>query len=81
MDGASPGDIARELNERGEVRVSGKPWQPYAVRLVLSSRHLTDIRVFRGQKWGRRGLVADYRPGHWTEVQERRSYRSSAHDR
>jgi hypothetical protein len=32
LEGASPGQVARELNERGEVTVSGKPWQPYAVR-------------------------------------------------
>jgi len=28
LEGASPGLIARELTERGEVTVSGKPWQP-----------------------------------------------------
>ena len=38
LDGASPGLIARELNQRGRVTVSGVPWQPYAVRAVLASR-------------------------------------------
>ncbi len=52
LEGASPGLIARELDERGEVTVSGKPWQPYAVRSVLASRHVTGIRVFRGQEVG-----------------------------
>jgi site-specific DNA recombinase len=28
LDGAGPGRIAQELNERGEVTVSGMPWQP-----------------------------------------------------
>jgi site-specific DNA recombinase len=37
LEGASSGQIARELNERGEVTVSGQPWQPYAVRSVLTS--------------------------------------------
>jgi site-specific DNA recombinase len=64
LEGASPGLIARELTERGEVTVSGKPWQPYAVRAVLSSRHVTGLRVFRGSG-GRGGrLAADHRPGH-----------------
>src|SRR5437868_4944208 len=52
LEGASPGLIARELNERGEVTVSGVPWQPYAVRAVLASRHVTGIRVFRGEEVG-----------------------------
>ncbi|MGH3573492.1 MAG: recombinase family protein [Pseudonocardiaceae bacterium] len=38
--GAGPGEIARELNDRGALTVSGKSWQPYAVRSVLASRWL-----------------------------------------
>jgi site-specific DNA recombinase len=77
----SPGEIARELNQRGEVTVSGKPWQPYAVRSVLSSRHVTGIRVFRGEEAGDGDWAPIIDRGTWTEVQERRSYRASAHDR
>jgi site-specific DNA recombinase len=38
LEGASPGLTARDLSERWEVTVSGKPWQPYAVCSALSSR-------------------------------------------
>jgi hypothetical protein len=81
LEGASPGEIARELNQRGEVTVSGKPWQPYAVRAVLASRHVTGIRVFRGQEAGDGDWAPIIDRGTWTEVQERRSYRASAYDR
>jgi len=81
LEGASPGVIARELNERGEVTVSGVAWQPYAVRAVLASRHVTGIRVFRGQEAGEGDWPAIIDRGMWAEVQERRSYRSSAYDR
>jgi site-specific DNA recombinase len=81
LEGASPGEIARELNERGAVTGSGKLWQPYAVRSVLDSRHVTGIRVFRGQNAGEGDWPAIIDRGTWTEVQERRAYRSSAHDR
>jgi site-specific DNA recombinase len=62
LDGTSPDEVPRELNERGEVTGSGKLWQPYAVRSVLDSRHVTGARVFRGQDAGR--LARDHRPGH-----------------
>ncbi|MGH3700440.1 MAG: recombinase family protein [Pseudonocardiaceae bacterium] len=45
LEGASLGLIARELNERGEVTVSGVLWQPYSVRAVLASRHVTGTGV------------------------------------
>lgn len=51
--GGEPGVIARELNDRGEVTGSGKLWQGYAVRSVLDSRHVTGIRVFRGEDAGK----------------------------
>ncbi|MGH3822589.1 MAG: recombinase family protein, partial [Pseudonocardiaceae bacterium] len=81
LEGASPGEIARELNDRGEVTVSGKPWQPYAVRSVLSSRHVTGIRVFRGEEAGEGDWAPIIDRGTWRKVQERRSYRASAYDR
>ncbi len=52
LEGASPQEIARELNGRGVLTGSGKLWQPYAVRSVLDSRHVTGIRVFRDQDAG-----------------------------
>lgn len=55
--------------------------QPYAVRSVLDSRHVTGIRVFRGLDAGQGDWPAIIDRGTWTEVQERRAYRSSAHDR
>jgi site-specific DNA recombinase len=81
LEGASPGEIARELNERGAVTGSGTLWQPYAVRSVLDSRHVTGIRVFRGQDAGEGDWSAIIDRGTWSEVQERRVYRASAHDR
>jgi hypothetical protein len=81
LEGASPGEIARELNDRGVLTGSGKAWQPYAVRSVLDSRHVTGIRVFRGQDAGEGDWPAIIDRGAWAEVQERRAYRSSAHDR
>jgi site-specific DNA recombinase len=55
--------------------------QPYAVRSVLDSRHVTGIRVFRGLDAGQGDWPAIIDRGTWSEVQERRAYRSSAHDR
>ncbi len=81
LEGGSPGEIARELNERGVLTGSGKAWQPYAVRSVLDSRHVTGIRVFRGQDAGEGDWPAIIDRGTWREVQERRSYRASAYDR
>ncbi|HEX6402145.1 MAG TPA: recombinase family protein [Pseudonocardiaceae bacterium] len=81
LKGASPGVIARELNDRGELTVSGVSWQPYAVRAVLASRHVTGIRVFRGEEAGEGDWPGIIDRGTWREVQERRSYRASAYDR
>jgi hypothetical protein len=51
------------------------------VRSVLSSRHVTGIRVFRGQEVGEGDWSAIIDRGTWREAQARRSYRSSGHDR
>jgi hypothetical protein len=81
LEGASLGVIARELNDRGELTVSGVSWQPYAVRAVLASRHVSGIRVFRGEEAGDGDWTGIIDRGTWREVQERRSYRASAYDR
>lgn len=80
LDGASPRRIAQELAERGEVTAGGNAWQPHSVRGILKSRHLTGIRVFRGQDFGDGDWPVIIDRGTWTEVQDRRAYRASAHD-
>ncbi len=70
LEGASPGQIAQGLTARGEVTVSGVPWQPYAVRAVLASRHVTGIRVFRGEEVGEGDWPAIIDRGTWREVQQ-----------
>ena len=80
LDGVSPRKIAQRLAERGEVTAGGKEWQPQAVRGILKSRHLTGIRVFRGQDYGDGDWPAIIDRGTWTEARDRRAYRASAHD-
>jgi hypothetical protein len=53
LEGTSPGQIAQGLTERGEVTVSGVPWQPYAVRAVLASRHVTVSGCFGVRRSGK----------------------------
>ena len=68
------------LAERGEVTAGGNPWQPHSVRGILKSRHVTGIRVFRGRDFGDGDWPVIIDRGTWTEVQDRRAYRASAHD-
>ncbi len=63
----------------GERTSTGGPWQPHSVRQVLVSRHVTEIRVFRGQDFGEGGWPAITDRGVWNEAQDRRAYRASAH--
>lgn len=80
-DGASPGQIAQELTERGKVTVSGKPWQPVCGALgagLAACDRYPGVPGPRGRGWR---LAADHRPGTWTEIQQQRAYRSSAHTR
>ncbi len=79
LDGASYHRIAQELTERGERTATGGPWQVHSVRTVLKSRHVTGIRVLRGQDFGEGDWPAIIDRGTWTEVQDRRAYRASAH--
>jgi site-specific DNA recombinase len=51
------------------------------VRAVLVSRHVTGIRVFRGEEFGDGDWPMIIDRSTWTEVQQQRTYRSSAHDR
>jgi DNA invertase Pin-like site-specific DNA recombinase len=80
LEGVSPRQIAQALAARGEVTSEGNPWQPHAVRGILKSRHLTGIRVFRGQDFGDGDWPVIIDRGTWTEAQDRRVYRASAHE-
>jgi hypothetical protein len=80
LDGVSPRQIAQELAERGVVTAGGNAWQPHSVRGILKSRHLTGIQIFRGQEFGDGDWPVIIDRGTWTEAQDRRAYRASAHD-
>jgi DNA invertase Pin-like site-specific DNA recombinase len=79
LDGDSPPQIAAELNERGIVTAQGCRWMPESVHAVVSSRHVTGIRVFRGQDFGDGDWPVIIDRGTWTEAQDRRAYRASAY--
>ncbi|MGH3905931.1 MAG: recombinase family protein [Pseudonocardiaceae bacterium] len=81
LDGKSHHWIAEKLTERGERTATGRPWQSDTVREMLKSRYVTGIRVFRGQDFGEGDWPAIIDRGTWTEVQDRRAYRASAHRR
>ncbi len=81
LEGASHHQIAQELTGRGERTALGKPWSPESVRWMLKARHVTGIRVFRGRDFGDGDWPAIIDRGTWTEVQDRRAYRASAHPR
>ena len=80
LDGDTPRQIAQDLAARGELTTMGNPWQPHTVRDLLKSRHLTGIRVFRGQDYGDGDWPVIIDRGTWTEAQDRRAYRAAAHD-
>jgi len=79
LDGDSPPQIATGLNERGIVTAQGCRWLPESVHAVVSSRHVTGIRVFRGQDFGDGDWPVIIDRGTWTEAQDRRAYRASAY--
>jgi site-specific DNA recombinase len=81
LDGASHHQIAEDLVGRGERTATGKAWNSGTVREMLSSRYVTGIRVFRGQDFGDGDWPVIVDRGTWTEVQDRRAYRASAHPR
>jgi hypothetical protein len=79
LDGATPRDIAEALNDRGQPAAGGGLWHPASVRRMLRSRHVTGIRVFRGEAFGDGDWPAIIDRGTWAEVQDRSAYRASAH--
>ncbi|MGH4010895.1 MAG: recombinase family protein [Pseudonocardiaceae bacterium] len=79
LDGDSPRQIAGGLNERGVPTAEGCRWLPESVHAVISSRHVTGIRVFRKQDYGDGDWPVIIDRGTWSEAQERRAYRASAY--
>jgi len=79
LDGASPREIAEALNARGAPAAGGGLWHPASVRRMLRSRHVTGIRVFRGEEFGEGDWPAIIDRGTWAEVQDRSAYRASAY--
>ncbi len=78
LDGEGPRQIATGLNERGVPTAEGCRWLPESVHAVISSRHVTGIRVFRKQDYGDGDWPVIIDRGTWSEAQERRAYRASA---
>ena len=81
LDGDTLRQIARRLNEREVPTAEGCHWAPQSVRAVVSSRHVTGIRVFRGQDFGDGNWPVIIDRGTWTEAQDRRAYRASPYAR
>ncbi|MDQ3763662.1 MAG: recombinase family protein [Actinomycetota bacterium] len=81
LDGDTPHQIARSLNERGIATAQGRRWAPGPVCGVISSRHVTGIRVFRGKDFADRDWPVIIDRGTWREAQDRRAYRAAARQR
>jgi site-specific DNA recombinase len=81
LEGDTPGQIARGLNERGIVTAQGLRWVSGSVCGVISSRHVTGIRVFRGEDFGDGDWPVIIDRGTWREAQDRRAYRAAARQR
>ncbi|MFF1515253.1 recombinase family protein [Streptomyces sp. NPDC058305] len=77
LDGVSPVQLAKELYARGEKTAQGHNWNPSRVRDLLDNRHVTGIRVFRGEEIGNGEWPAIIDRGTWREVRERRAYRAA----
>ncbi|MEV7470602.1 recombinase family protein [Streptomyces kronopolitis] len=78
MDGDSPVQLAKDLYERGEKTAEGRDWNAPRVRDLLDNRHVTGIRVFRGEEIGDGEWPAIIDRGRWLEAQQRRTYRAAA---
>lgn len=79
LEGDTPPQITRDLNERRVPTSQGCRWRPESVRALISSRHVSGIRVFCGEDFGEgdRPVIIDR--GTWREAQDRRAYRASAY--
>jgi site-specific DNA recombinase len=72
LEGDTPPQIARNLNERGVPTSQGCRWRAEAVRALISSRHVSGIRVLRGEDFGDGDWPMIIDRGTWTEAQDRR---------
>ncbi|WP_371665297.1 recombinase family protein [Streptomyces sp. NBC_01241] len=77
LDGDGPMQLAKELYARGEKTAEGRNWNAPRVRDLLDNRHVTGIRVFRGEEIGDGEWPAIIDRGMWLEVKERRTYRAA----
>lgn len=76
LGGESPRAIARDLNERKVPTALGKTWGPDTVRVLIDSRHVAAVRVFRGKEHGVGNWPAIIDRGQWDEAQEKRKFRA-----
>lgn len=82
LDGKSPREIAKRLEDRGAVTVLGNTkWPETTVRRLLSAPYVTGLLIFRGEQIGEGAWPAIVDRGTWQEVQDRRSMRASAYKR
>lgn len=79
LDGQSPMEITQWLRDLQVPTVTGAPWNVVSVRRILKSPHVTGLLVFHGEVVGEGDWPAIIDRGTWEEVQERRTYRASAH--
>ncbi|MGH3753377.1 MAG: recombinase family protein [Pseudonocardiaceae bacterium] len=63
------------------MTAQGLRWTSGSVCGVISSRHVTGIRVFRGEDFGDGDWPVIIDRGTWTEAQDRRAYRAAARQR
>ncbi|MGP8297558.1 recombinase family protein [Streptomyces inhibens] len=78
LDGDSPVQLAQDLYERGEKTAEGRNWTAPRIRDLLDNRHVTGIRIFRGEEIGDGEWPAIIDRGMWLEVKDRRTYRAAA---
>ncbi|MEV6212718.1 recombinase family protein [Kitasatospora sp. NPDC051914] len=78
LNGETITNIARDLNTRKLPTALGGEWNAANVTVVLRSRHVAGLRVFRGEVIGAGEWPAIIDRGLWDEVQERRTLRAPA---
>ncbi|MFE3248467.1 recombinase family protein [Streptomyces sp. NPDC059209] len=78
LDGESPVQLAQDLYDRGIKTAEGRNWNAPRVRDLLDNRHVTGIRVFRGEEVGDGEWPAIIDRGMWLEAKERRTFRAAA---
>jgi DNA invertase Pin-like site-specific DNA recombinase len=77
LDGESPLRIAQDLHARDVRTAQGRHWSAPRVRELLGNRHVTGIRVFRGEEIGDGEWPPIIDRGTWLEAKARRGYRAA----